>query len=218
MFLFQATVPFFLIGSFIYISNVIPFPGFPFRNPLSHPPSYCLYEGAPPPIPTFSLWHSFSMGHRTPLDQRAAPPNDVQQGHLLPHMRPGLWIPGCVLWLVGLAPGSSGGGVDIVLPMGLQASSGPSVLSLTPTLGSLAASICLCICQALAEPLRRQPYQASISKHFPASGIESRSGDCIWHGFPGGAVARWPVLQSLLHTLSPYFLLYFVVPPPSKKH
>ena len=32
----------------IYISNVFPFPGLPFRNPLSHPPSSCLYEGAPP--------------------------------------------------------------------------------------------------------------------------------------------------------------------------
>jgi hypothetical protein len=34
---------------FIYISNVSPFPGLPFGNPLSHPPSPCLYEGAPPP-------------------------------------------------------------------------------------------------------------------------------------------------------------------------
>jgi hypothetical protein len=32
---------------FIYISNVFSFPGFPFRNPLTHPPSPCLYEGAP---------------------------------------------------------------------------------------------------------------------------------------------------------------------------
>jgi hypothetical protein len=34
---------------FIYISNVSPFPGLPFGNPLSHSPSPCLYEGAPPP-------------------------------------------------------------------------------------------------------------------------------------------------------------------------
>ena len=65
-----------------------------------------------------------------------------------------------------LVPGSSGVGVwlvDIVVfPMGLQTPSAPSVLSLTPPLGFpcsvqwLAASICLCICQVLAEPLRRQ--------------------------------------------------------------
>ena len=34
---------------FIYISIVIPFPGFPSRNPLSHPSSPCFYEGAHPP-------------------------------------------------------------------------------------------------------------------------------------------------------------------------
>jgi hypothetical protein len=37
----------------------------------------------------------------------------------------------------------------------------------------LAASFHLCICQALADSLRRQPYQVSISKHFPASTIPS---------------------------------------------
>jgi hypothetical protein len=30
----------------------------------------------------------------------------------------------------------------------------------------LAMSICLCIGQALAEPLREQPHQAPVSKHF----------------------------------------------------
>ena len=37
---------FYWIIFFIYISNVFPFPGFPFGNPLSHPPSPCLYESA----------------------------------------------------------------------------------------------------------------------------------------------------------------------------
>jgi hypothetical protein len=37
----------------------------------------------------------------------------------------------------------------------------------------LAESIHLCICQALAEPFKRQPYQASVSKHFSASTILS---------------------------------------------
>jgi hypothetical protein len=85
----------------------------------------------------------------------------------------------------GLVPGSSvgrGSGavwlVDIfVLPMGLQTPSTPSVLSLTLLLETphsvqwLAASIHLCICKALAGPLRRQPFQAPLSMHFLASAL-----------------------------------------------
>jgi len=50
--------------------------------------------------------------------------------------------------------------------MGLQTPSAPSILSLIPSLGTafsmqwLAVSILLCIGHALAEPLRRQLYQA----------------------------------------------------------
>ena len=115
----------------------------------------------------------------------------------------------------GLAPGNSGEYClvhIVVLPTELQTPSAPSVLSLTPPLGTvcsvqwLVVSICLCICQALAKPLRRQLYQAPVSKHFLASTIVFGFGDCIWGGSPGGAVSGWPFLQSLLHTLSPYFL------------
>ena len=53
-----------------------------------------------------------------------------------------------------------------------------------------------------AEPLRRQLYQAPVSKHLLASTIVSGFGNCIWDGSPGGAVSGWPFLQSLLHTLS----------------
>jgi hypothetical protein len=73
----------------------------------------------------------------------------------------------------------------------------------------LAVSICICIGQALAEPLRRHLYQASVNKHFLAivtSAIVSTVGVCIWDGSPGGAVSRWPFLQSLLHSLSLHFL------------
>ena len=96
--------------------------------------------------------------------------------------------------------------------MGLQTPSAPWVLSLAPSLGTLcsvqwmAVSIHFCICQALAEPLRRQLYQAPVSKHLLASTIVSGFGDCIWDGSPGGAVSGWPFLQSLLHTLSLYLL------------
>ena len=74
--------------------------------------------------------------------------------------------------------------VDIVvLPMGLQTPSIPSVPSLTPLLGTLysvqwlVANIHLSICKALKDPLRRQPYQAPFSMHFLASTIVSGFGD-----------------------------------------
>jgi hypothetical protein len=99
--------------------------------------------------------------------------------------------------------------VDIVvLPMGLQTRLALSVLSLTsPSIGTMcsvqwmAVSICLCICQALAELLRRQLHQAPVSMHLLASTIVSGFGDCIWEGSPSGAVSGWPFLQFLLHTL-----------------
>jgi hypothetical protein len=120
----------------------------------------------------------------------------------------------------GLVPGSSGGVwlIDIVvLPMELQTPSAPSVLSVAPSLGTLCSfqwltgSIHLCVCQALVEPLRRQLYQAPVSRHFLESTIVSGFDDCIWDGSPGGIVFGWLFLQSLLHTLSQYFV------PPSKK-
>jgi hypothetical protein len=82
-----------------------------------------------------------------------------------------------VVWLVDI----------VVLPVGLQTPSAPSVLSLTPPLGSpcsvqwLTVSICIWIGQALAESLRRQLYQAPVSKHFLASAIVSGFGALFTH-------------------------------------
>jgi hypothetical protein len=42
---------FLLIILFIYISNVIPLPGFPSETSYPIPPPPCFYEGAPPPTP-----------------------------------------------------------------------------------------------------------------------------------------------------------------------
>jgi len=104
----------------------------------------------------------------------------------------------------GLVPGRSGGIwlVDIVvLHMGLQNPSAPSVLSLTPPLESscsvkgLAATILLCISRALTEPLRRHPYLAPVSKHFLASAIVTRFWGCIWYGSPDGVVSRRTVFS-----------------------
>jgi hypothetical protein len=66
----------------------------------------------------------------------------------------------------------------------------------------MAVSIHLCIYQALAEPLRRQLYQAPVSKHLLASITVSGFGDCKWDRSPGGAVSGLSFLQSLLHTAS----------------
>jgi hypothetical protein len=125
----------------------------------------------------------------------------------------------------GLVPESSGGVwlVDnIALSIGLLWKAGMvysalSVLSLTPTLATplglcwvqwLSESINLCICQALAEPLRKQIYYAPVSMHFLAPTTVFESGDHRWDGSSGGAVFGWPFLQTMLHTLTLYLLLW----------
>jgi hypothetical protein len=177
---------FFLDIFFIYISNVIPFYGFPSENLLS-------------PF----------------TEPRASLPIDVQQGHPLLHMQLEPWVPLCELFGWWFNPREFWGfwlvHIDVP-PKGWQTPSAPSVLSLAPPLGTLcsvqwlAGSIHLCICQALAEPLRRQLYQAPISKLLLASTIVSGFGNCIWDGSPDEAVSGWPFLLSLLHTLSLYLL------------
>ena len=103
--------------------------------------------------------------------------------------------------------------VDIVVfPMILQTSSAPSVLPLTSTLGSqssfwwLTASIHICVGKDLAKSLRKHLCQAPLSKHLLASAIVPGLGGCIWDISPCGAVSGWLFLQSLLHSLSLYFL------------
>lgn len=100
------------------------------------------------------------------------------------------------LWLINI----------VVLPMRLQTTSAPSVLSLTPTLRYpcsvlwLAASIYICINKALAKPLRRHPYQDPVSKQ-ELLGINNNvwvlvaaygmipSWGSIWMTFPSVTVA-----------------------------
>jgi hypothetical protein len=43
----------------------------------------------------------------------------------------------------------------------------------------MAKSIHLCICQAQVEPLKRQLYQAPVSKHLLASTVVAEFGNCI---------------------------------------
>ena len=100
---------------------------------------------------------------------------------------------------------------DVVLPMRLQIPSAPTVLGLVSPLGSpcsvqyLTVYINFCIGPTLVEPLWGQLYWALVSKHL-ASAIVNEFGVKRWDGFLYGAVSRWPLLQFLLHSLSPYFL------------
>jgi hypothetical protein len=191
---------------------------------VSTPPFFLVIH---PPTPASLCWHSPTLGIEPSQDQ----------GPLLPLMPDKAilcylcnWSHGSlpVYTLVGgLVTGNSGGGCLVgsycCSSYGLQTPSAPSVLSLTPPLGTLssvqwlAVSICLCFCQALAGPLRRQSYQVSISKYFLASTIVSGFGVCIWDGSPGGVVSKWPFSFSLCSTFSLHIssLEYFV--SPSKK-
>ena len=168
------------MGYFIYLHfkccppSWFPLCKYPITSPLP-----CLYEGAPP------LTHPL-LSHRSsiPLHWGVKPPQD--QGPPLPSMSDkailcyiGSWSHESfhVYCLVGgLVPGSSGCSGWLIL---LQSPSPPSVLPLTPSLGSpysvgwLVVSIHLCIDQVLAEPLRGQLYQAAVSKSFLASAIVS---------------------------------------------
>jgi hypothetical protein len=135
----------FLLGIlFIYISNVISFLIFPSGNLLSHPPFPCFCEGTPYPFtyplpphrPGIPLYWGIDQGPLFPLMPDKAIFYYIQG-----------WSNGSlnVYPLVGgLVPGSSGVGwcgvwlvVIVVLLMGLQPPSAPSVFLLTPPLGTL---------------------------------------------------------------------------------
>jgi hypothetical protein len=109
----------------------------PPRYPLSHPPPpasmrVCTHSPTPASLPSQSL----TLGHRVFTGPRASSPIDARQGHPLLHIQLEPWISPCLLlywwfrpwelWLVDI----------VVLPMGLQTPSTPSVLSLTPPLGT----------------------------------------------------------------------------------
>ena len=164
-----------------------------------HLPSPCFYEGIPPPIdplppPCPQLPYTW-VSIKPAQDQVPLPPLLLDKV-LLCYIYSWSHV---YSFVDGLVPGSSGEGVwlmdIVVLPIGLQTLSTPSVPSLTPLLGTphsvqcLAVNIHLCICKALAGPLRRQPHQAPFSMHFLASTPVSGFGNCIWDESPGGTVS-----------------------------
>jgi hypothetical protein len=185
---------------FIYIPKVIPFPDFPQKPPPAsikvclYPPTHFHFSALSFPYTRVSSLHGtkglFSHWCLT------RPSSATYMAQAMVHSMSTHSLVG------GLDPGSSGCWYSCST-YGIANPSVPSVLTLTLPLGTpilvqwLAASPCLCPCQVLAEPLRRQLYQAPVSMHFLASTIVLASGDCIWDGSPGGAVSGWPFLQSL---------------------
>ena len=109
---------------------MFPLSRFPYL--ISLPPASML----PPNLPTlvFPLWHSPTLGQKALSSPRTCPPNDVQQGHPLPLMRPVIWVPPCVFFgclssSLELWPTDT-----VAHSMGLKNPSAPSVSSPTPPL------------------------------------------------------------------------------------
>ena len=203
---------FLLVILFTYISNVIPIPSFPSTDPLSSPPSHCLYEGAPPTPPSCSVNLAFPYPGSSSFHWTKTLPSQWYQIRQTSATYPA-GVMGTPSVLFGLCELWGSWLVDtLVLPMRLQNSSASTVLALTSPLWSLHSLQCLavyiriCIGQELAKPLRRQLYQAPVNNHFLTSAIVSGFGVCMWNGSLGGAVSVCPFLQSLLHSLSLYFL------------
>jgi len=206
----QVLSSFFFIGYFMYLHllcYVIPLPSFPLSS-LSSP---CFYEDTPPPSHPLPPQHPGEMIlHRTKgfssyWCQTIPSPATYMVEATGPSM--------CALWLVVYSLGTLGGGLVRWYCCSSYGVTNPFSF-FSPPLGSpcsvwwLAATTLICISKAVAEPLRRHPYQAPVSKHFLASATVTEFGGCIWDGSPGGAVSGWPFLQSLLHSLSLYFLLW----------
>jgi hypothetical protein len=126
-----------------------------------------------PSIPTSASWpwHFSIQGIEPSPDQgpRVLSSNWLLFHHLL-CMQLEPWVPACVFFHWWFSSRELWGIIHSVVPlMHLQTPSAPWVLSLAHSLGNLysvkwkAVSIDFWICQALANPLRRQLYQAPVS-------------------------------------------------------
>jgi hypothetical protein len=121
---------------FIYISNVFPFLGLPFGNPLSRPLSPCLYEGASPhtlPLPSscpgipllWSIEQPQAQGPFLPLMS-----NKAILCHICSQCHGSLHVYSLV---GGPVPGSSGVWLDdtVAPSTGLQTPSAPFIICFT---------------------------------------------------------------------------------------
>jgi hypothetical protein len=206
---------------FIYISFFPFFRSSPERPPIPSLLPLPLWGCSPvhPPSPVFWPWYSPKLGHQTHSGPSASPPTDVQQGHPLPHMGPEPWVPPHVLFGWWSSPWELWEALTGWHCCSLHGAANP-LSSFSPfsisSIGDPTFSL-MVGCEHLplylsgfAELLRRHPYQAPVSKHFPASTTESRFGDGMWDAFAAGVVSVWPFLQSLLHTLVFLFGLHMV--------
>jgi hypothetical protein len=117
----------------------------------------------------------------------------------------GWWLISWEFWAIGLVG-------MVVLSMGLQSPSAPSVLALILPLGIqgsvlwLAVSICICLSKMLAEPLTGQIYLAPVCKYFC---ISNNVGVwCQWMGW----ITTWGNLWMAFPSVSPssFFFFFFL--------
>ena len=160
---------FFLIGYFLYISNVIPFPGFPpfQKHPITSSLPLLLWgcSSTHPPTPTsmplillhWGICWAF-------IGPRTSPSTDAWQDHPLLHMQlePCIflcwWLNPWEFWGGGLVGWYFCSSCGVANPFNSFSPFSNSSIR-DPALGPmLAANIRLCICQALAGPPKKQPY------------------------------------------------------------
>jgi hypothetical protein len=210
------------IGYFIYLHfKFYTFWVSPLQTLYSTSPPHCFYEGDLPPThpfqshqPSFPLCWGIDPSQNQGLPLPLMPDMAIlyyicswSQSHGFVHE---------YSFVGGFVPGNFRGFclVDIVvLSMGLQTPSISTVLSLTPPLGSLrsvrglTARICICIGKALADSLKRQLYQAPVSKNFLASAIVIGFGDypqwgSLWKNIPSVSallfLSKFPLDRSYL--------------------
>jgi hypothetical protein len=200
-----------------YVSYIVLLPSLPSEPSLHHAtPLPFASKRVLPHLPTQSCF--------TPLASLFPGETNLHRTKRLPPPPPPL-IPDkailCYIWsrshglthlyslVGGLVPGSSEGLVSwyCCFSYGVAVTFGSFSPSLTLPLGSpgsvqwLAVSICICLSQVLIEPLRGQPYQAFVGKHFLASAIVS--------GLVSAA-GMDPKVGSLWMAFSPVSALFFV--------
>ena len=139
------------------------------------------YPLPPPtaPQPTHSHswpWHSPVLRRRMFTGSRASPSIDDCLAHPLLHRQLEPRVPPCVFFDWWFRPRELWG------------------YWLFHIVSWKTVSIQCCICQALAEPRRRQLYQAAVRKILLVSAIVSGFGGCLWDGSPGVAVSVWSFL------------------------
>jgi hypothetical protein len=188
-FFFFCFLSFFLfIGYFLYLHFKC-YPVFRFPPSLTHPITSSLplllwgcsstYPPTPTSLPSISLYWDI---YWTFIVPRTFPSIDAWEDHPLLHMK----LEPCILLCWWLSSWELWGSGWLILFYGVAKPFQSFTPSLTPqsqTLSSvqwLAANIFLCICKALAEFLRRQPYQALFSMHYLAFTTVFWFDNCIW--------------------------------------